>query len=55
MDNAAFEEGAEHEAARILRAAAERIAAGTWNQRLLDSNGNTVGKVKLVRHNRKEL
>lgn len=46
-DNAAFtgEDGdADMEVAMILRNAAERVEAGRNSGKLLDSNGNSVGK-----------
>lgn len=50
MDNAAFDtDSVRHdEAARILRAAADRIEAGAWTHDLLDTNGNTVGHAEVT-------
>jgi hypothetical protein len=46
-DNAAFEEDARGEVARILRTAAAAIEAGRDTARLRDANGNTVGSFDL--------
>lgn len=46
--NAAFEEAGEaFELARILRKAADKIESGYTEFKLLDSNGNSVGRVDL--------
>lgn len=45
-DNAAFEDDAGTEIARILREAATAIERGTRQQRLHDLNGNTVGRFR---------
>ena len=42
-DNAAFEDGAATETARILREIADRIEAGDMGGAARDANGNTVG------------
>jgi hypothetical protein len=47
-DNAAFDDHPEMEIARILRKAAQDIDRGTFAAPLLDSNGNTVGKLKIT-------
>lgn len=46
-DNAAFEDDANAEIARILREAARHVEGGTMQRRLHDMNGNTVGRYRL--------
>ena len=48
MDNAAFDQDAGKEAARILRAAADGVEMGCIRSSLFDTNGNTVGKFHIV-------
>jgi len=48
MDNAAFCDIPEVEAARILKDAAEKIEAGQQEFSLMDFNGNVVGKVEIT-------
>ena len=48
MDNAAFCDIPEVEAARILKEAAEKIEAGQQEFSLMDFNGNVVGKVEIT-------
>jgi hypothetical protein len=56
-DNAAFDECAEHEAARILRllmltlSDEQPISAGSipWARSLMDINGNRVGRARILR------
>lgn len=45
MDNAAFEDNPQAEAARILRKFADQYENGTTTRSLMDINGNTVGHV----------
>lgn len=44
--NAAFEEGAETEVARILKELAHRIENGARPEKLRDFNGNVIGFVE---------
>ncbi len=46
-DNAAFEDGAATESARILREIAKRIEGGDLAGPVRDLNGNTVGAYEL--------
>ena len=48
MDNAAFEDGANQEVARVLRALAERLDEDRAPGTLRDKNGNTVGMFEVV-------
>ncbi len=49
MDNAAFADGnSGNEAARILQAAALRVADGAREFNLRDFNGNKVGKAEVI-------
>lgn len=47
MDNAAFGDGHEYEAARILRKYADNIEAGADYVALMDINGNRVGTMSI--------
>lgn len=55
MDNAAFDESACDEAARILQDLSEKLAGADFNEpfdsklRLQDSNGNPVGQMEVER------
>ena len=46
MDNASFESVDYAEVARLLRVAAVKVERGDWDFKLMDSNGNTVGKAE---------
>ena len=46
-DNAAFTDDAAHEVARILREAADKLERGQTEFKLMDYNGNTVGRAKV--------
>ena len=46
-DNAAFED-LSHECARILRAVAEKLKAGREEGKIMDANGNSVGRFEIV-------
>ena len=48
MDNAAFENAPEAEAAEILRVVANRILFGATSGKCKDHNGNPVGKWEIV-------
>ena len=48
MDNAASDQDAGKEAARILRAAADGVEMGCIMSSLFDANGNAVGKFHIV-------
>ncbi len=52
MEDAAFDEAPGKEAARILRKAADRIEQGETDGKLLDANGNTVGRFTIGGHPR---
>ena len=49
MDNAAFDDCPATEAARILRNVARMVEEGRGNAKLLDTNGNTVGKFAVTK------
>ena len=50
--NAAFEDDAGAEVARMLRAIAARLEHDLVIENILDRNGNTVGKLRVVRRPR---
>ena len=46
-ENSAFDDNAQEEAARILENCAARIRRGGSGANILDSNGNTIGKMTI--------
>ena len=48
-DNAAFDDGATDETARILRYIASRIERGSHSGPIRDANGNAIGRYELDR------
>ena len=47
-DNSAFDDAPREEIARILKEAAEKVIYGENDGKILDENGNTIGKWKWV-------
>lgn len=47
MDSAAFDDLPATELARILRDLAKHVEAGDTDRRLMDTNGNTVGRFEI--------